>query len=321
MELSQCLWLEVAMSLRQMEYFLAVANEGSFSRAAVQLNVTQPALSQQVAALESELGAPLFERLGRGVRMTAAGRAYLPYAEAAVTARRRGRQAVENVRAGLGGELELATVISVGVGVLRKPLLQWHAQIPGVAILLHEFSHRRALEQFVDLGAADLAIGPAPATWDGEAISLGYERFVLVLSGDDDALKRIRPYRGQAPQAASMSVGRLPLGALKSRQWVLFERANGLSELIEGHLASVGIVAPRAALRTSQFVAATALASGGMGPTLIPANVVPADLPGVVCEPDPPLLRELSAYAKTGIVGFAARFVDLIREHATMLEA
>src|ERR1700685_794041 len=99
-----------AMSLRQMEYFLTVAKEGSFSRAATELNVTQPGLSQQVIALEAELGAPLFERLGRGVRITAAGRAYLPYAEAAVTARRRGRQAVENVRAGLGGELELATV-------------------------------------------------------------------------------------------------------------------------------------------------------------------------------------------------------------------
>jgi DNA-binding transcriptional LysR family regulator len=308
------------MSLRQMEYFLTVAKEGSFSRAAAELNVTQPALSQQVIALEGELGAPLFERLGRGVRITAAGRAYLPYAEAAVTARRRGRQAVENVRAGLGGELELGTVISVGVGVLRKPLLRWHAQIPGVAILLHEFSHRRALEQFVDLGAADLAVGPTPTAWDGEAISLGHERFVLILSRCDAALERIKPYRGKPPRAAAMSVGRLPLDTLKRRQWVLFERANGLSELIEGHLASAGVVAPPVALRTSQFVAATALASGGMGPTLIPANVVPPDLPGVVCEPDPPLLRQLSAYAKSSIAGFAGRFVELVREDATMLE-
>jgi DNA-binding transcriptional LysR family regulator len=303
-----------------MEYFLTVAEEGSFSRAANRLNVTQPALSQQVVALENELGATLLERLGRGVRITTAGRAYLPFARAAIAAQRRGRQAVQSVRSGLGGELELATVISVGVGVLMRPLLRWHSEVPDVAMLLHEFSHRRALEDFVDMGNADLAVGPTPVRWAGESVALGHERFVLILSRSDPALRSLKPYRRGAPPAAAMSAGRLPLEVLAQRQWVLFERANGLSEFIEGHLASAGLIAPSAALRTSQFVTATALASGGMGPTLIPANVVPADLKGVVCEPDPPLTRALSAYAKKGITGSAARFLEMAREQATMLE-
>ena len=101
---------------------------------------------------------------------------------------------------------------------------------------------------------------------------------------------------------------------------MLFERANGLSEIVAGHLARAGLSRPRSSLRTSQFMTAATLASSGMGPTLIPANVVPADLAGIVCEPDPPLLRSLSAYGRGVLEGFAGQFIELIQEHSTMLE-
>ena len=308
------------MTFRQMEYFIAIVEEGSFSRAARRLNVTQPALSQQITALELELGAPLIERLGRGARPTAAGRAYLPHVLAAMAAHRRGTWAVHDVKAGLAGEVELATVISVGVGVLLKPLLQWRLVLPNVAVRLSEFSHRRLLEEFVAGGGADLAIGPTPLSWDGSAIPLGDERFVLMLPNDDPAAAAVVPYPHGAPRAASRSTGTLPLLALRNRRWVLFERSNGLSEFIEGYLVRVGLPPPRASVRTTQFMAAATLASGGMGPTLIPANVVPADLAGVVCEPDPPLRRSLSAYCRGALDGFAKQFIDLIGEHSTMLE-
>ena len=71
----------------------------------------------------------------------------------------------------------------------------------------------------------------------------------------------------------------------------------------------------------SAVVTAALLASGGMGPTLMPGNVVPADLDGVVCEPDPPMLRSLSAYCRGSFTGFAGRFIDFISEHSTMLES
>jgi len=309
------------MSLRQMEYFLAIVEEGSFSRAAGRLNVTQPALSQQVKALEAELGAPLLERLGRGVRITTAGRAYLPHVEATLAASQKGRRAVGSVASGLAGELEIGTVISVGVGVIMKPLLRWHIEFPNVAIRLSEFSHRRALENFVAEGRADFAIGPSPAGWKGPAVPLGQERFVLIISRQDPAVRLIRPYKGNAPRAAPNSVGRLPILALRDRQWVLFERTNGLSEFVEGHLAAAGLPLPRASVRTSQFIAAAMLAGGGMGPTLIPANVAPADIDGVVCEPDPPLLRSLSAYSRTSLEGFVGQFIGLIHAHGTMLES
>jgi DNA-binding transcriptional LysR family regulator len=112
----------------------------------------------------------------------------------------------------------------------------------------------------------------------------------------------------------------LPLSALADHQWVLFDRANGLSELVAGHLASVGLSAQRASFRTTQFVMAATVAASGMGPTLIPANVVPADLDCVVCEPDPPLLRSLSAYSRSSFDDFVSRFISLIRQHSPMIE-
>src|SRR4051794_11182726 len=89
------------MNLRQLQYLLAIADEGSFTRAAEQLLVAQPSLSQQIKRLEQELGGPLLERLPTGVRLTAAGKAFLPEARAAVT---HAERATRNARSALGLE-------------------------------------------------------------------------------------------------------------------------------------------------------------------------------------------------------------------------
>jgi DNA-binding transcriptional LysR family regulator len=143
---------------------------------------------------------------------------------------------------------------------------------------------------------------------------------VLVLSRDHPAVPHIVPYRGRKPRAAPKSIGRLPLRYLEGHDWVLFDRTNGLSEIVEGHLAFAGLPKPRASLRTTQFMMAATMAGSGMGPALIPANVVPAELDAVVCEPDPPLLRSLSAYGRGSLGSLVGRFIDLIRQNSTMLE-
>ncbi|MDG4864441.1 LysR family transcriptional regulator, partial [Streptomyces sp. T-3] len=81
------------MSLRQMEYFLTVVEESSFTRAAEVLHVTQPALSHQIKALEKSVGGALLERMTRGVRLTAMGRAFLPHAELTVRSAQQARRA------------------------------------------------------------------------------------------------------------------------------------------------------------------------------------------------------------------------------------
>src|SRR5262245_44756541 len=95
------------MNLQQLTYFLAAAEHGSFSRAARALYLAQPSLSEQVRALEAELGVELFARAGRGVVLTEAGRAFRPEAERVLAALTAAREAVVDVRELRGGTLSI----------------------------------------------------------------------------------------------------------------------------------------------------------------------------------------------------------------------
>src|SRR5258705_4204655 len=163
------------MNLRQLDYLLAIADEGSFTRAAEQLLVAQPSLWQQIKSRERELGGPLLERVPTGVRLTAAGKAFLPEARAAVAHPERARR---NARSALGleaGEIEVATVTSVAFGVLPPAFERWHERYPGTTITLREYAHRRALDDPVRLGVGDGAVGPRPPEWHGPLLQLRLE--------------------------------------------------------------------------------------------------------------------------------------------------
>src|SRR5437899_3732672 len=162
------------MNLRQLQYLLAIADEGSFTRAAERLLVAQPSLSQQIKSLEHELGGALLERLPTGVRLTAAGKAFLPDARAAVAHAERARR---NARSALGleaGELEVATVTSIAYGVLPPAFERWRERYPATTIALREYTHRRALDDAVRTGVGDIAVGPRPPQWGGPVVKLGW---------------------------------------------------------------------------------------------------------------------------------------------------
>ena len=241
------------MTLRQMEYFLAVVEEGSFSRAASRLNVTQPALSQQVKALEDDLGTPLVERLGRGVRITAAGRAYLPHARSrsrrAAGAAAQSRDVVRrDGRRTRAGDRHFGRRRRAAAAAARLARATAQRRDPPVRSSRIAVRSRNSSP----IGNADLAVGPTPVSWEGESVPLGHERFVLILSRDDPAARELKRYRGKPPRARGAS----PSARCRSRrspdhQWVLFDRANGLSEFVEGHLASAGLSGARASLRTT----------------------------------------------------------------------
>jgi DNA-binding transcriptional LysR family regulator len=113
------------ISLRQLEYLVTVVDHGSFTRAAERLHVTQPALSHQMRALEKGVGGPLLERLPRSVRLTPMGRAMLPHARAALADAERARCAARQASGLEIGELQVATVYSVSLGVLPPALRAW----------------------------------------------------------------------------------------------------------------------------------------------------------------------------------------------------
>src|SRR5688572_22645662 len=132
------------MTLRQFEYLVTVVDEGSFTRAAELLHVTQPALSHQIRALERTVGAQLLDRLPRAVRLTPAGRAWLPHARAALADAERALTAARRAAGLECGELRVATLYSLTLGVLPPVLRRWRAEHPDVRIRL--FEHRHADE-------------------------------------------------------------------------------------------------------------------------------------------------------------------------------
>jgi DNA-binding transcriptional LysR family regulator len=274
--------MEGWMKLRQLHYFLTVVDEGSFTRAAERLFVAQPSLSQMIKSLETEMGGLLLERLPKGVRLTAAGRAFLPEARAAVV---HAAAAARSARSVLGldsGELEVATVTSIAFGILPAAFRAWRQRYPGTTIALREYTDRNALSDAVRLGVGDIAIGPIPAQWRGPIVELGWEEFVTVLPAADPLAATNRP---------------VELQDLADRDWVLFGPGHGLSTLILDACARAGFT-PRSTVQTSQVAAATPLAAAGLGVALVPSNVVPNGTDAAIRRLQPPLVRQLVAYTR-----------------------
>ena len=286
------------MNLRQLEYFVAIADAGSFTRAAEALTVAQPSLSQQIKALEQELGGRLLERLPKGVRLTSAGREFLVEARTAVTHAERAARAARSALGLRAGELEVATVTSVGYGVLPPALQRWHADYPDVGLTLREFRHRRTMEEAVSSGSGDIAVGPRPRDWPGEIVELGWEEFVVVLPHGD-------------PLAAGGE--RIPIAALRDRDWVMFAPDHGLSDVIRFVCARAGFT-PRGAVVTAQVASAAHLAAAGLGVALIPDNVVPAGLTAEIRRLRAPVVRPLVAFAREGFGPAARAFIDVLRQ-------
>jgi DNA-binding transcriptional LysR family regulator len=285
------------MTFRQLEYLVAVIDEGAFGRAALTLHVSQPTLSQQIRALEAEIGGALVERLPRGVRPTPAGEALLPAARAALAATERARRSARMVLGLEAGELEIATVGTVAIGLLPPILRRWRARHPARTIRLHEHRDGPALAEAVAHGGADLGIGPRPDEWSGPLEPLGAEEFVVVLPPGD-------PLRDDDQPVA--------LAALADRDWVLFERGHALAQLTEALCAAEGFT-PRAAVRTAQIAAVPALAAAGLGPALVPVNIVAAPQRRATRSLDPPRSRELCAFTRAEWSPLARALLELMR--------
>jgi DNA-binding transcriptional LysR family regulator len=267
-------------TLRQLEYLVAVADLGSFTRAAVELGVSQPALSLQIAALEKDIGGPLLDRLPRSVRLTPAGRSLLPHAQAALAEAGRALAAARQAIWVEGGEIHVAAVYSATLGILPGPLRRWRQTHPGVRVRLHEYRHGDEMADAMANGSADVAVGPRPPRWPGPIVPLGEEELLVVMSGDD-------PLAGVS--------GPVDLAALATRSWVHYAPGHGLAEVLDRACAQVGF-SPDVAVRTEQTASAPLLAAAGLGPALVPASIIPPGFDGLVFATAPPTRRPLVLY-------------------------
>ena len=300
-------------TLRQLEYLVTVAETGSFTRAAELLLVTQPALSHQIQSLERALGGPVLERLPRQVRLTPLGRAVMPHAQAALAEVERLRVVARRTSGLEEGELEVAAIYSVSLGILPPVIREWRRRHPGVRIRLREYPHAETLRAALQAGKADLAIGPEPRDWDGPIHPLGVEEFVVVAASDDPLAATATAATTTA--ATTTATGRIRLADLADRDWVHFAPANGLAEVLDRACAAAGFT-PRAAVRAEQTPAALLLAAAGLGPTLLPADIVPPGFDGVALRVDPPVRRTLAVYFRSGPDPLATAFSALAAEYA-----
>ncbi|MGW2703289.1 LysR family transcriptional regulator [Streptomyces sp. NPDC001340] len=288
------------MSLRQMEYFLTVVEEASFTRAAELLHVTQPALSHQIKALEKTVGGALLERMPRGVRLTPMGRAFLPHAELAVRSAAQARRAARAAAGAEGGELHIAALHSIAVGALPDVFARWRTAHPRVLLRLHEYATSEALEEAVQRGTADLAIGPEPVGAPGTVVPVGEEEVVLVVPFDDRLAGRTR----------------VTLPELADRAWIrcAMEPVVHGERFLDWACGRAGY-RPRTAVWTEHTSTAVRMAAAGVGVCVAPSHVVRGAVGEdcVVLTPDPAWKRALTVYARVPPTGAAEAFVDLLR--------
>ncbi|MEU3184111.1 LysR family transcriptional regulator [Streptomyces sp. NPDC006923] len=294
-------------TLRQLEYLVTIVDEGSFTRAAERLNVTQPGLSHQLQALEREVGGPLLERLSRGVRVTPAGRSMLPHARAALAEAGRATMYARRAASVSSGELHLAVLYSISAGVLPTVLGPWRLRHPGVRIRLFEHRRWQDMGQAMTAGQADVAVGPLPDGWEGAAHHIGTEEFLVVTHADD-------------PAAVAAQTPNVRLSELADREWVHFTPESGLSDYLDRACAEAGF-RPRIAVRTEQAPSAVGYAAAGLGPTLVPANTIPPRFAGAFLRPDPPVVRQLTGYTRTSPDPVTTSFLEALSAHAPLMPA
>jgi DNA-binding transcriptional LysR family regulator len=290
----------LVVSLRQLEYLVTIIDAGSFTRAAKLLRVTQPALSHQVRALEHVVGGPLLERLPRSVRLTAMGRAMLPHARAALVDVERAVGAARHTSGLESGELQLATLNWISLGILPPVLRAWREAYRGAGIRLYEHCHHAELAAAVAGGQADLGVGPQPVEWEGPVRSLGVEEFVVVVSNND-------PLARDGPATVRFN-------ELAKHSWVHYAPEDGLCGVLDQACAHAGFQ-PSVGIRTEQAAAAPVFAAAGLGLALVPRSLLSSTFDGCVLRPEPPVVRTITAFTRGGPDALTATFIEALATH------
>ena len=256
------------LELRQLRYFVTVAEELHFGKAALRLHMTQPPLSQTIQALEQLLGAALFERSRRGVALTPAGLALLPEARRLLARAQELPQLVQRAAAGEVGRLTLAFVSSADYSVLPPFLRAYRAAYPQVQITLQESTSDLQLDDLlhnrIDAG---LLIPPLP---DKAKLELDY---LPVLN---------EPLVLAVPAGLLPKKGKVALAALPPLPLIVFPRAisPALYDAIVSVFRDAGIT-PEIGQQAIQMQTIVSLVSAGMGMALVPQSVSNLMRPGV----------------------------------------
>ncbi|GAA2443123.1 LysR family transcriptional regulator [Streptomyces glaucus] len=248
------------MELRQLEYFVAVAEEASFTKAAARLYVTQPGVSAQIRRLEQELGQQLLDRTGRTVQLTEVGAAVLSYARRALEGVAGMRLVVDDFTGLMRGRVSVGMVRSCASLDLPRLLADFHKDHPAVEITLVEENTDRLLED-VRSGALDAAV-VALTTVTPPGIDLH-------VVADEPLVVVVNPGDPLAEHAA------IAVDALRERALISLPRGTGMRACLDDACADAGFE-PRVAFEASDPDVLAQLAMRGLGPAIVPESLAAA---------------------------------------------
>jgi DNA-binding transcriptional LysR family regulator len=300
------------MELRQLEYFVTVADEQNFTRAAERLHVAQPGVSAQIRQLERELGQPLLDRTGRITTLTEAGKAVLPFARAALDAVSGAREAVDELAGLLRGHVAVGMVVQCASLDLPGLLAGFHQRHPAIEMTLAEDNSDRLADGVRD-GTYDLAFlatGPA----DPPGLS-------LQVVADEPVVAAFSVTRDSAVFAELATRDSVTLAEIADRTVISLPPGTGLRSAVDAAFASAGL-RPHIAFEASDPRMLARLAAHGLGLAFLPASVAAAHGAGlhVLTVRDPQIRGRLAlAWRAENPVSPAAR--ALIEHARTVLPA
>ncbi|WP_337268039.1 LysR family transcriptional regulator [Oryzifoliimicrobium ureilyticus] len=274
------------MELRHIRYFLAVAEAGNFTRAAVKLGIGQPPLSQQIRDLETEIGARLFHRVPHGAELTEAGMAFLPEAQAALASSERAKLAARRATRGESGRLTLGFTASSAfntavTGTIRRFRRQW----PDIALSLTEMNSNWLMEKLLreEIDAAFIRPG------------LENPKDVVLKRLPDEPLLVALPSHHRLARRKAV-----PLQALEGEPFILFPRTVGLSlydDIVAG-CREAGFEL-NVTQEAPQIPSVVNLVAADLGVSIVPISVSQIAIEGVAYRPieGPPLTARLGLAA------------------------
>jgi DNA-binding transcriptional LysR family regulator len=240
------------VDLGQVEAFVQVAQYRSFSKAADALFLTQPSVTARIQSLERDLGEALFERNGRGVRLTEMGTTFLPFARRALKALQEGRDALDGMRNLDIGALKLGSALTVSTYVLPRILKRYCSQYPGVEVSVHTGRSEQVLQMVL---SDDVHCALERTVHHPEIVT-------VPLYEDDLVLVASPQHRFAKTGAATIDdVGREPL--------IQFDKGSSYNQLIQGVFRQHGIV-PHTLMELDTIEATKKMVEEGLGVALLP---------------------------------------------------
>lgn len=290
------------IQLVQVEGFLEVARRGSVSRAAEALFITQPTLTARLHGLERELGTPLFLRTPQGMRLTDAGRAWVPFAERALRALIDGRDALEQVKTASAGHLVIAAAPAVSTYLLPELLEQFVAAHPRVEVSVRT-GHSEDVVDLVVRDEVQIGLGRAIRHPDLELRPFHTEDLVLVCAPD-------HPFTRQ-PNVAMAEVA--------GEKLIMFDRTSSYYEIAQAAFLSAGVKV-RGLMELDSIEAAKKMVERGLGVALLPATAVAREVQGgtlclVRLVDAPPMQNTIVAFRRRDAgepQGIVAAFLNLL---------